>query len=103
MKSIKFFLLFLVTGQGMMAQDEADTAYWSDAGKFGISFSQVGLSNWAAGGDPSVSFNGLFSYGLKYEKEPHLWVNKMDAGYGVQRIGRDDEPFKKTDQSRAES
>jgi len=81
----------------LFAQSESDTSYWSDAGKFGISFSQVGLSNWAAGGDPSVSFNGLFSYSLKYEKEPHLWISKLDASYGAQRIGRDGEPFKKTD------
>ena len=97
MKSINLALLLLVASQAIYSQDTADTSYWSDAGKFGISFSQVGLSNWASGGEPSVSFNGLFSYGLNYEKEPHLWVTKLDAGYGVQRIGRDGEEFKKTD------
>ena len=97
MKSINLALLLLVASQAIYSQDTADTSYWSDTGKFGISFSQVGLSNWASGGEPSVSFNGLFSYGLNYEKEPHLWVTKLDAGYGVQRIGRDGEEFKKTD------
>ena len=97
MKSFYVILLLSMTTQALFSQDAADTSYWSSAGKFGINFSQVGLTNWASGGDPTVSFSGLFTYGLKYEKEPHLWVNKLDAGYGVQRIGREGAPFKKTD------
>jgi hypothetical protein len=96
MKSIHIILLLSITTQAILSQD-TDTSYWSSAGKFGINFSQVGLTNWASGGDPTVSFNGLFTYGLKFEKEPHLWINKLDAGYGVQRIGHEGEPFKKTD------
>jgi hypothetical protein len=80
-----------------MGQDNPDTSYWSHSGKVAITFSQVGLSNWSGGGDPSVSFNGIINYNLKYEKDPHLWQTIFDAGYGMQRIGKSDEPFKKTD------
>ena len=79
------------------AQDNPDTSYWSHSGRVGLTLSQVGFSNWAAGGDPSVSFNGILNYGFKYEKEPHLWQTTLDAGYGTQRIGKSDEDFKKTD------
>jgi hypothetical protein len=57
----------------------------------------VGLSNWIGGGDPSISFNGIVNYTFKFEKEPHLWENMLDAGYGTQRIGGKEEPFKKSD------
>ena len=73
MRLISIVVMILMAGQTLFSQDVSDTSYWSDGGKFGISFSQVGLSNWASGGDPSVSFSGLFSYGMKYEKEPNLW------------------------------
>ncbi len=79
------------------AQENGDTSYWSHSGKAGITFSQVGLSNWAAGGDPSISFNGILNYGFKYEKQSQLWQTVLDAGYGTQRIGKDGESFKKTD------
>ena len=81
----------------MIAQEKPDTSYWSHTGKTGITFSQVGFSNWASGGEPSVSFNALVNYALKYEKNSHLWQTVLDAGYGAQRIGKDEDTFKKTD------
>ncbi|MFC2115648.1 DUF3078 domain-containing protein [Bacteroidota bacterium] len=100
MKSSKTFILFiLLIAAGMMlsAQENPDSNYWSHSGKVGLTFSQVGFSNWAAGGDPSMAFNGILNYELKYEKEPHLWQTVLDAGYGAQRIGKEGEPFKKSD------
>ena len=98
MKFIRIlFLITVFSSQAVFSQEEGDTSYWNDAAKFGLTFSQVGLTNWASGGEPSVSVNGIFSYSIKYEKEPHLWVSKLDAGYGAQRIGSDGEPFKKTE------
>jgi len=96
---IKTFLavLFLGGSSLILAQENPDTSYWSHSGKVGLNLSQVGLSNWSAGGDPSVSFNGILNYGLKFEKNPHLWQTQLDAGYGMQRIGKNKEPFKKTD------
>ena len=70
---------------------------WKYSGVTSLNLSQLSLSNWAAGGDPSVSINGILNYGIKYEKEPHLWQTQLDAGYGAQRIGKNGEPFKKTD------
>lgn len=94
----KFVLtLSLIACAGMLkAQDNPDTSYWSHTGKAALTFSQVGLSNWAAGGDPSVSFNGIVNFSFKYEKESHLWQNVLDAGYGTQKLGTADD-FKKTD------
>jgi hypothetical protein len=91
---IAAFLAFLLQ---VRAQENPDTSYWSHTGKMGLTFSQVGFSNWASGGDPSVSFNGILNYSFKYEKSPHLWQTVLDAGYGTQRIGNSGNSFKKTD------
>lgn len=79
------------------AQENPDTSYWTNSGKIALNFSQVGLSNWSGGGDPSMAFNGIFNYTFKFEKDPHLWQNLLDVGYGAQRIGGKEEPFKKSD------
>ena len=90
-------VFFLGSSSFVFAQENPDTSYWSHSGKIALNLSQVGLSNWSAGGDPSVSFNGILNYGFKFEKNPHLWQTQLDAGYGMQRIGKNSEPFKKTD------
>ena len=96
-RTIALFTALLAAGSMVFAQDNPDTSYWSHSGKVGLTLSQVGFSNWAAGGDPSVSLNGILNYILRYEKDPHLWQTVLDAGYGAQRIGKAGEPFKKTD------
>ncbi len=97
MRIINLALIMLVISSFGMAQENPDTSYWTHSGKVALNFSQVGLSNWSGGGDPSMSFNGIFNYTLKFEREPHLWENVLDAGYGAQRIGGKEEPFKKSD------
>jgi hypothetical protein len=100
MKTLQKVALMTVLLAGVLtagAQENPDTSYWSQSGKVGLTFSQVGLSNWASGGDPSVSFNGILNYSFKYEKSPHLWQTLLDAGYGTQRIGNSGKSFKKTD------
>ncbi len=97
MRIIKLVLIILVMSQLITAQENPDTSYWRHSGKVALNFSQVGLSNWTGGGDPSMSFNGIFNYTFKFERDPHLWQNMLDAGYGAQRIGGKEEPFKKSD------
>ncbi len=97
LKSVFVLLTVVCSSTYLNAQENPDTSYWSHSGKAGITFSQVGLSNWSGGGEPSASFNGLVFYSVKYEKNPHLWQTILDAGYGAQRLGESDKGFKKTD------
>jgi len=97
MRIIKFVLIMLAMSQWLSAQDNPDTSYWTHSGKVALNFSQVGLSNWSGGGDPSLSFNVIINYAFKFERDPHLWQTTLDAGYGAQRIGGKEEPFKKSD------
>ncbi|NTW34030.1 MAG: DUF3078 domain-containing protein, partial [Bacteroidetes bacterium] len=66
----------------------SDTIYgWKKGGMVGINFSQASFSNWAAGGQNSISLNGLISVFAKYKQENHTWDNMLDLGYGLLQQG----------------
>ena len=94
-KALLLFLsLFLV--YAISAQDDADTTKpWNFGGDLSITFSQVSLSNWAAGGESSFSGNGLLNLSANYKKDKNLWQNSFIAGYGF--IKEKDGKWKKTD------
>lgn len=66
------------------AQDSlsADTA-WKTGGTLGLNFSQVYLSNWAAGGENSISATGLVNLFGNYAKGKASWDNTLDLAYGM--------------------
>lgn len=77
----------------LMAQNDT-TIHWSKTGDFSISFNQVNFTNWAAGGENSVSGVTLFNYDVNYNDGSNSWKNKIILGYGMQFLG---ENYKKTD------
>lgn len=68
---------------------------WQTGGLFSVGFNQVSLTNWAAGGQSSMSGNALFNLFADYRKESVVWNNSLDLGYGLIRQG--DEGVIKTD------
>lgn len=60
----------------------ADTT-WKKGGILGLNFSQVYLSNWAAGGQNSLSSNGLVSLFANRAKGKSSWDNTLDLAYGM--------------------
>lgn len=79
-----------------IAQEEQDTVkYWKFNGVTSINFSQVSLTNWAAGGENSYAFNGLLNLSANYSKGKNDWSNVLDLGYGIQKQG--DQDYRKTD------
>ena len=74
---------------------------WKKGGVANITFTQVYLDNWVAGGQNSISINGLISLYANYRKESMTWENNLDLGYGVLRQGSDEgelsAPWVKTD------
>jgi len=78
------------------SQEEADTIQaWNFNGVTSLNFSQVSLTNWAAGGENSYAFNGLINLSLEYSKDKNDWSNVLDLGYGIQKQG--DQDVRKTD------
>lgn len=87
MKS-KLFVLITFFATATFAQNSAtDTTYWRIGGTSSLTFSQVSLTNWAAGGQNSVAVNSNFSIFANRVKGRGKWENSMDLAYGLIKQG----------------
>ncbi|HVN58826.1 MAG TPA: DUF3078 domain-containing protein [Bacteroidales bacterium] len=83
-------------GEKVLRTMPADTAKgWKKGGVMGITLAQTSLTNWSAGGQNSVSVNGVMSLFANYQKGNSVWDNSLDMGYGIIKQGSND--VKKTD------
>lgn len=60
---------------------------WKVGGLGNLNFSQIALSNWAGGGESSISVTGLLDVFANYEKGKIHWDNRLNLGYGLLRQG----------------
>ncbi len=82
MKKIFFTLLFIPVA--LFSSEKADSLkYWNVGGLASLNFSQVSLTNWAAGGRSSSSGVALFNVFGNYKKDNISWENSLDMGYGL--------------------
>ena len=79
--SLLGFLAALVSIASVNAQ--SDTTYWKKGIKGTLTFTQVSLTNWAAGGDNSVSLNGYINTYANHAKGRTTWDNNLELGYGL--------------------
>lgn len=56
---------------------------WRTGGLTGLNVSQTALVNWVAGGQNSLSLNGLGSIFATYKNSKDVWENTLDVGYGM--------------------
>ncbi len=64
-------------------QAAAPVSPWTKGGSAGINLSQMTLSNWAAGGDPTLAADFNFNYSIDYNKGISLWQNRLELAYGL--------------------
>jgi hypothetical protein len=97
-KSLLF--LFLITGAlSSSAQTDSIVAapgnpvpdtIWRRGGIAALSFNQVSLSNWAAGGDNSIGGNALLSLFANMKNGKWVWDNTLDLAFGAAKVGHQD-------------
>ena len=109
MKRIVFFTFslcaFALSVKGQITEAESklrspvnDTLLgWKKGGLVTLNFSQASFSNWAAGGQNSISLNGLFSGFINYKTTTSSWENMVDVGYGILRQGKQGDIIKTDD------
>lgn len=88
-----FVLGLFSTSHRLIAQDETNAIYWADSawhfyGNGALTFNQVALMNWVAGGENSMGLDAALSLGIDYKKNKTSWVNTLDLGYGLIQQGK---------------
>ncbi|MGB0887807.1 MAG: DUF3078 domain-containing protein [Vicingaceae bacterium] len=68
---------------------------WKIGGVASLNLTQVSLTNWSAGGENSLSVNGLLSLFANLKKGNSTWDNSLDLSYGLLQQG--DADIRKTD------
>ena len=68
---------------------KADTVRrWKKGGLAGINFSQSSFTNWAAGGENSLSATALLTVFANYKRDKTTWDNTLDLAYGMLQSGQ---------------
>jgi len=78
-----FFWIFILPVTVLAQQPGDTTKVWKKGGVASLNFSQVSLSNWAAGGKSSASGTILINTFANYTKNRVSWDNTLDLGYGI--------------------
>lgn len=88
MKKITLLLLITYCYSSYAQKNENSSSDWEIGGTSRLNFSQVALSNWAAGGQNSISLNGLMSMHAHKSKGKGRWENFLELGYGTIKQGQ---------------
>jgi hypothetical protein len=59
------------------------TNYWLTKGNAQLLVNQASFTNWAQGGNNSVSGTALLNYSITYDDSLTIWENVFDFGYGL--------------------
>jgi len=94
MKKLTLILLLFTFATLLYGQD-TDSVVVSREGSLGFNFANVGLSNWAAGGENSLSIGTVYFTKYTREKGPVKWIHQIDFALGGARVG--EQSFRKTD------
>jgi hypothetical protein len=91
----KLLTLLLLFPLIVFGQDEKKDSLWTTAGNATLNFSQVSLSNWAAGGKSSMSGVFMLNTSANYKKDKLSWDNSFDFRYGF--LKEEDVDLRKSD------
>ena len=56
--------------------------YWDESLKTNIKFGQTSLTNWAAGGDNTVTLQAFIDANSNYKRDKLFWNNRLQLDYG---------------------
>lgn len=77
------------------AQTDTVKSDWLLVGSVGLNISQIAFQDWVQGGENSIAWSSIGSFGLKYEKSSWTFLNALKIAYGMNKQGQTD--FRSTD------
>ena len=75
------------TGVGRNADKLPDSLKWRKGGNVSLNFSQMSFSNWAAGGENSLTLSSSSNLYANYKKNKMIWENYAFLAYGIVKAG----------------
>lgn len=82
-----FFCFFFSSNAQAQVTVEPDTSnIWDFGGTGTVNFSQVSLSNWASGGQNTVSVLSIAGLYANYKHGDNTWNNSLDITYGLVKL-----------------
>lgn len=100
MKKHLLLALLLLMGVAAVAQEaetSANSSNWTKSGTVGLNFGQSTYTNWAAGGQNSLNWQGIVNYELHYLKGDFKWDNVFNSSLGYCFFDFDKKPVKTDD------
>ena len=96
MKKVLFTALAISFAIISFAQDEQPQG-WTHKGNIGLNFGQSSYTNWAAGGQSSITGQGIFNYEIHYLKGKFKWDNTLNTALGYSVFDFKKKPIKMDD------
>lgn len=72
-------------------------SHWTHKGDIGLNLSQSAFSNWSAGGQNALAWQGLFNYELNYANGNFKWDNSLKTALGYSYFDFKKKPIKTDD------
>ena len=82
MKQFLCLLALVVTTSCVALAQDTIPKPWTKGGQGGITFNQVGLSNWAAGGQSNLTLVGSLNAFANRKVNTTTWDNSLDMAFG---------------------
>jgi len=89
LRNFLFTFLLIFSVSTLFAQNKKDSLSWTKSGQFGLSLSQVSLSDWTAGGENNVGLEVFINYSADLKKGKNIWKNRFEFAYGLDKGGDD--------------
>ena len=103
---VLFFVVLNISGlkaqitdkEKNLREDNIDTLLgWRVNGVVILTAAQSSFNNWAAGGQNSISGNGLLNLYAGFKTKRASWDNALEVGYGLLQQGSHENPWIKSD------
>ena len=87
MRTLLFSIFFLPTF--LFSQHLPDSLrHWHRGGMVGLNFAQASFTNWASGGENSISGQTRLNLFVNYKRDSTSWDNGIDLAYGLLQQGK---------------
>jgi len=73
----------MLLGSSIIFAQADTTNYWLTQGNAQLLVNQASFTNWAQGGNNSVSGTAMLNYNITYNDSITIWENVFDFGYGL--------------------